>query len=329
MGISRSGELAIAAVVVAALAAGAAADHPCSVTITETRLSPYAHHSSGSFFRGPSWHSRHFGHSFGRHHTRSGVSVRIGATTGGVRLDPYHAHSRVHKFVGPCPPPQVIHHSRPSVVHVVAAPCDSYGRGSRALVAPEPAVQEGGHIHGGVTTRGAAGHVHASVPRVVPGARTAAGWKAEDGWTSLAEGRADEARRVFASVAPLEPREVSHRLGYALAAAAGGDVETAAWAMRRAMLADAGRAVEAAQREEAAAVLDDIVTWAREAAAEADSRDAWFVLACVEYLRGEEEPAGRALERAMVLGDRGQGVTELAAALDITPRRVAGWTGRR
>ncbi len=137
------------------------------------------------------------------------------------------------------------------------------------------------------------------------------------GWALLADGRYRDARSIFGQEARSDPRKGGPKVGYALSAAAMGDLDRGAWAMRRALSMDPSAlhylTIDAALRPR----LEEIMDRYRENADPApDKADSAFMLASVHYLLGDIESAESAIVLAVVEGDRGNATVNLKRLVD-------------
>jgi len=141
-----------------------------------------------------------------------------------------------------------------------------------------------------------------------------------DNWDALAQGAYRHALRGFGDAATAAPRTGKPKVGYALAAALGGDLDRGAWAMKRALRADP-EALEYlqldAQLEPAVAALIDRYQ------ARGDDADAVLMTASLHVLRGDEAAAGQILAQHGQYRDRSE-FLRLAALVDSGDRHDRG-----
>ncbi len=152
------------------------------------------------------------------------------------------------------------------------------------------------------------------------GSGTASGPSPVGAWRDLSTGNAERALLQFAELTQAEPDRSGPKVGYALAAAAVGRDDTAAWAMRRAFVS---RDVDAigflADPQGLRPLLDQVAQqWSsRPASTSALSEsDRWFMVAAVEYLRHNEGAAREALERSVAGGSVPPSAANLRRLLD-------------
>ena len=128
---------------------------------------------------------------------------------------------------------------------------------------------------------------------------------AAGGWRLLASGDAEAAREQFARAAEFAPGRGEFEVGYALAAAASGDMNQGIWAMRRAFRVDPDGVSELAGDERVVTTAERLLrqyAYALENAAE--NPDAAFMVAALLYLLNETDQAREAIEKAIAQGDR-------------------------
>ncbi len=137
------------------------------------------------------------------------------------------------------------------------------------------------------------------------------------GWLMLANGRHHDALSRFAAEAPTRPGDGVPKIGYALSAALGGDLEIGVWAMRRAIGTDVGALHRVRESGEAVAVID-------QAAALYESgndthrpdADTAFMLAVLYDLRGDVRAARAMITQAIAAGDTSTSAAALRQMLD-------------
>jgi len=140
------------------------------------------------------------------------------------------------------------------------------------------------------------------------GAGEAADYAADSrGWSLLAQNRPREALRAFGREAERNPTHGGPKVGYALAAAAAGDLDTGVWAMRRACRIDP-HTMEQLHVDAFGPGVEKTVEQLGEHYAEflkRDDRDGDtpFMLASLRYLQGEYPQAKEAIETAVARGD--------------------------
>ncbi len=121
------------------------------------------------------------------------------------------------------------------------------------------------------------------------------------GWEELANGSYAAARAIFAAEVQRHPERGTPKVGYALAAAAGGDLERGSWAMRRAFRIDPSSIkyaeVDDRLRSQIGLLPD------RYQARRGETRDAAFMVAALYYLLGDADSARGAMVWAVQHGD--------------------------
>lgn len=157
------------------------------------------------------------------------------------------------------------------------------------------------------SARGATVDPPIAAPKAAPIAETSA-----DAWVLLESGEFERASRLFGAKAAADKADAPSRVGYALAAAALGQHDTAAWALRRAFAADAEAVGFIPLGAAMSARLEALASGVREAAEAGRGPDRWFLLASIEYLRHRTEDSAGALRRAVALGESHAGAMKLA-----------------
>lgn len=133
----------------------------------------------------------------------------------------------------------------------------------------------------------------------------------QDGWALLDSGDFKEASKVFAVQAASGENNGSARVGYALSATMLGDMDTAAWAMRRAFVANADAVGFVPLGESMTARLEEAANTVRARAEQGRDADRWFLLASIEYLRRKTDDSAAALAKAVAMGDAHQSTESL------------------
>ena len=135
---------------------------------------------------------------------------------------------------------------------------------------------------------------------------------ASPGWMYLCQGNANEALDAFADQATSQPLRGGPKVGYALAAAARGDLGRGIWAMRRACLIDPGALDNVRVDDNLRPTVDALVrrytALGHQSRAE---RDASFMLASLHYLNGHMGKSQLALDRAIESGDQTESLKQL------------------
>ncbi|MDX1515138.1 MAG: hypothetical protein R3174_15480 [Gammaproteobacteria bacterium] len=133
-----------------------------------------------------------------------------------------------------------------------------------------------------------------------------------DGWALLREGRAREAQAAFGGAAARQPRDGGVKAGFAIAAAASGELEMAAWSMRRALKVDAKALAHLPVDESLSRTLLTLIDeFAISEGGRVEMRDAAFMRAALHYLLGEPGAARRALALAVEMGEDNPGADAL------------------
>jgi len=132
------------------------------------------------------------------------------------------------------------------------------------------------------------------------------------GWSLLAEGRYPSAAAAFGQQAQLGPQAGEPKVGYALAAAAAGDLETGLWAMRRACRLDPRSMETIALDANTQPVVEGLVSRYEVA----QTSGAPFMRASLHALLRQWEPAQQAINTAVTGGDRQVSTVNLKRMLD-------------
>lgn len=137
------------------------------------------------------------------------------------------------------------------------------------------------------------------------------------GWALLADGRYRDARSIFGQEAQSDPRNGGPKVGYALSAAAMGDLDRGAWAMRRALSMDPDAlhylTIDATLRPRLEEIMD---RYRDNAYPTVDKANSAFMLASMHYLLGDIEAAQSAIVLAVVEGERGNATVNLKRLVD-------------
>lgn len=139
---------------------------------------------------------------------------------------------------------------------------------------------------------------------------------ANSGWDLLAAGRASDALGVFANAAESNPTHGVPKVGYALSAASAGDLDTGAWAMRRACRIDP----KSMQDLQFSAPVGKVVKRLVETyGTRGDRRDGSFMLASLHYLQRDGYKARKAAQAAANAGDRSESLRHLQSMIAKLP----------
>lgn len=139
------------------------------------------------------------------------------------------------------------------------------------------------------------------------------------GWKLLSEGKSAEALRVFSSQAQSNPKDGVPKAGYAIAAAANGDLAAGIGAMRRAFRIDPKSLHYVSVDAELEAVLHDLA-----ARYENYGPDGAFMQAAFAYLRRDYAIAAVQIDAAVSAGDKHKSTRKLRKLLAKTDQPVAG-----
>ena len=151
----------------------------------------------------------------------------------------------------------------------------------------------------------------ASDPAVKPGSAES------EGWSLLASGRHPEALRAFASEAASHPKQGIPKLGYALSAAASGNLSQGVWAMRRALRIDPDSLHYVTIDDQLRPLIQRLTQdYQRSLQHNAHDRDAALMLASLHYLLRDAGQANVIVERAIAEGDQTGSVVYLKRLID-------------
>jgi len=140
------------------------------------------------------------------------------------------------------------------------------------------------------------------------------------GWEELANGSYAAARSIFVAEVQRHPERGIPKVGYSLAAAAGGDLERSSWAMRRAFRIDPWSIkyaeVDDRLRSQIGLLLD------RFQARKGETRDAAFMVAALYYLLGDADSARGAMDWAVQHGDSNLSLQNLGKLIMVLNRQT-------
>lgn len=137
-------------------------------------------------------------------------------------------------------------------------------------------------------------------------------YKSGDAWTTLVDGDARTALNMFSYEAQSSPRAGLPKAGYAIAAASSGDLDTGMWAMRRAFELDADSLHELVYDTRLHETLDDLIEQYEYALQHRGRhKDEAFMVAALNYLKGDYAAADAAAARAAKDGDRSRSYKNL------------------
>ncbi|MCG8653274.1 MAG: hypothetical protein MI861_25775 [Pirellulales bacterium] len=145
------------------------------------------------------------------------------------------------------------------------------------------------------------------------------------GWPLLAAGDERAALNAFGAQAASNPSMGGPKIGYALAAAACGDLSTGVWAMRRACSVDSNAMHYVQLDDQVRPSIKQLISqYQRAQGTNLAGRDSAFMLASLHYLLGNMTAADTAIEEAARDGDRDPSTTNLARLIaDRAPHHVA------
>lgn len=139
-----------------------------------------------------------------------------------------------------------------------------------------------------------------------------------DGWTLLAEGRTTAALQAFGRAAEGHPKEGRPKVGYALAAAASGDLDRGVWAMRRAFRIDPHATHYIDLSEPLRGTASGLIGRYRGelGGSRSGDADAWFMTAALRYLIHDRDEAREALDHAVEQGDNSPSTANLRSLIE-------------
>ncbi|MDZ7753524.1 MAG: hypothetical protein U5S82_18230 [Gammaproteobacteria bacterium] len=132
-----------------------------------------------------------------------------------------------------------------------------------------------------------------------------------DGWSRLAAGDARGALRSFGLAAEAAPDSGQPKAGYAVAAAATGDLSRGVWAMRRAFRIDADGLHYLEVDDELRPRLEEVLA----AYSPVEGQDEAFMNAALYYILEAPDSATEALERLKAFGDDSEAAQNLEALI--------------
>lgn len=134
-------------------------------------------------------------------------------------------------------------------------------------------------------------------------------------WRLLAAGRYTDAVSAFAYESEQDPELGEPRIGYALAAAARGDLASGVWAMRRACRYEPAALEQIEINEPLRPELQELVR--RYANSDVGRSDAAFMTATLHLLLGDRPAARRAVQGALQNGDYSQSTRSVQQLLGV------------
>jgi len=142
-----------------------------------------------------------------------------------------------------------------------------------------------------------------------------------EGWELLAEGAHGPALHAFARRAERRPGDGVPKLGYALAAAEAGELEGAAWAMRRVFRIDPDAAHRAPVDHRLEPRVRDLIHRYRDRLRhDRHAADSSFMVAALHHLLGEDDHAHEALRESRDYDDGRASTVALIRSLDSSRR---------
>lgn len=137
------------------------------------------------------------------------------------------------------------------------------------------------------------------------------------GWARLEAGHYSEASSAFAGEAQRHPTKGAPKVGYALAAAATGDHQRGAWAMRRAFRIDADAAHYITLTESLRPRIEQILNRYQDTLDSSGyDHDTAFMVGALHYLLGNADSARTSIEAAFRNGDRTPSTINLRSLID-------------
>ena len=137
------------------------------------------------------------------------------------------------------------------------------------------------------------------------------------GWTQLADGQYAQALSIFTTEAQSHPTKGVPKVGYALAAAATGNLERGVWAMQRAFRTDPDSIQYIKIDERLRARIEQLIKRYQDRVIGSDRmQGAAFTVASLHYLLGDADSARTAIEVAFRNGDRTASTGNLQGLLE-------------
>ena len=126
----------------------------------------------------------------------------------------------------------------------------------------------------------------------------------QNAWTTLIDGQAKNALSIFSSQSQSHPQAGLPKAGFALAAATSGDLDRGVWAMRRAFQYDPNSLHQLTKDSRLYATFDDLIArYEYPLQHEGRHQDEAFMVAALQYLKGDYTAARQAAELAQKDGD--------------------------
>lgn len=179
----------------------------------------------------------------------------------------------------------------------------------------------GANLGGGYGAEGGDGEQEVPAESAAPGVAGA-------GWTMLREGRLEDAAETFATQSQELPRAGLPKIGYALAQAELGADDTAAWAMRRALMFEPAALNAVPVGDELRQRLLPLVERYSQPTADdaVAAEDRFFLAATFAYLAHDYDRAKELVQRSLATGDRDPTTFALQERIDqaLAQRDAAG-----
>ncbi len=137
------------------------------------------------------------------------------------------------------------------------------------------------------------------------------------GWARLAEGQYSAALSIFAEQATSQPKSGRPKVGYALSAAASGDLRQGIWAMRRAIEIDPDSIHYMTIDESLRPRIEQLIArYQTNPDRTSGNADAAFMRASLHYLLGNAKSARSQADLAVAAGDRRSSTVNLERLID-------------
>ena len=136
-------------------------------------------------------------------------------------------------------------------------------------------------------------------------------------WARLADGQYTLALSAFAAAAKSQPKSGRPKVGYALSAAAAGDLRRGVWAMRRALEIDPDSIHYVTIDESLRPRIEQLIArYQTNPDRTSGNADAAFMLASLYYLLGDLKSARIQVDLGVAAGDRSSSTANLARLID-------------
>lgn len=138
----------------------------------------------------------------------------------------------------------------------------------------------------------------------------------QQGWTVLADGDYGQALSFFGREAQANPEAGLPKAGYAIAVASSGDLDKGVWAMRRAFRYEPDTLSLLVDKTALHPAIDELIArYEYVLQEEGIQRDEAFMVAALNYLKGDREAAGAAASLAAENGDTSRSFENLSRLL--------------